>query len=377
MLNATVHVLLVSAQAAPNLLPTLDPEIKPKEAILLVSRKMRPRAGALEVVLREAGVRTARVELENEHDFEYIENAMYQLAAERATDRIALNVTGGTKLMALAAQSVAVQAGWEVFYVDVDTDEVIPLEKHKPRRKLTSTLRLPHYLRAYGYRLEVGSRRPQLRPRCLDLLQTLVTQVGSLERALGELNRLAQTAEDDNQLHAAISDEQLDSRSFDALLRDFEQAGVLSVDGNVLHFAGEADRSFAKGGWLEHYVFRTVGALSASLDIRDKDTNLEVVDESGVKNELDIAFMARNRLFVIECKTARMDGPRAPKANDTLFKLAEVCRRVGGLGTRGMLASYRPLGKAERRLARALNIEVACGGDLMRLDERLKRWVMA
>jgi hypothetical protein len=39
--------MLVSEQAAPNLLPALDPAMKPKEAVLLVSQKMAHRAQAL------------------------------------------------------------------------------------------------------------------------------------------------------------------------------------------------------------------------------------------------------------------------------------------------------------------------------------------
>jgi Domain of unknown function (DUF1887) len=375
MLNAKVHVLLVSAQAAPNLLPTLDPDIKPREAILLVSKKMNSRADALEDVLREAQVKTSRIALDDEHDFSRLEEVLLDVAAQREKDSLALNVTGGTKLMALAAQSVASEAGWEVFYVDVDTDEIILLRRPPQRKKLAAILRLNHYLRGYGYHIEAGARPPAYDRKYDDLLRTLIIQVGSLEEPLGWLNALAQDAEDKRQLDFRLSPQQLDSRKFDALIRNFEEAGVLQVEGDKLRFAGESELAFAKGGWLEHHVFRTVCVLSEELGIRDKAANLVVVDDMGVKNELDVAFIARNRLFVIECKTARMDKGRAAKANDTLFKLSEICRRVGGLGTRGLLASYRQLGDPERRLAKALNIEVACGAELSRLNERLKRWV--
>lgn len=375
MLNPTLHVLLVSAQAAPNLLPALDPDLKPKAAILLVSHKMKPRATALEDVLNEAGVATSRVMLDNEHDFSQLENALLELAAKHAGERIALNVTGGTKLMALAAQSVALAADWSVFYVDVDTDEVIWLGKEPRRKKLSAALRLPHYLRAYGFRLENGADRPQPSHRHNELLQTLIAQTGSLEAPLGQLNFLAQDAEDNRCLTVTLNAQQQDSRGLEALLRNFETAGILAVKDGTLRFADEQDCGFAKGGWLEHHVYRVVSALHGELELRDKAANLVVVDESGVKNELDVAFMAKNRLFVIECKTARMDRDRSAKANDTLFKLAEVCRRVGGLGTRAMLASYRPLADSERRLAKALSIELVCGGELARLDERLRRWV--
>lgn len=375
MLNATTHVLLVSAQAAPNLLPALDPEIKPREAILLVSEKMKSRADALENVLREAGVKTERVALDNEHDFGRLEDALLGIAAKREGKRIALNVTGGTKLMALAAQSVASAAGWQIFYVDVDTDEVIILGESAQRKKLSTTLRLSHYLRAYGYKSEKGGDYQPSGRHHEKLLQTLVTQAGSLEESLGQLNWLAQEAEDKRRLDIKLSSRQMDSRGLDALLRQFECAGVLNVQADTLNFRSESDRTFAKGGWLESHVFKAVSAVTGEIGIRDKVVNLVVVDDAGVKNELDVVFMARNRLFVIECKTARMDKEKSTKANDTLFKLSEVCRRVGGLGTRGLLASYRSLGDSEKRLAKALSIELVCGGDLSRLDEKLKRWV--
>src|SRR5690606_12482395 len=116
-------------------------------------------------------------------------------------------------------QSVAKDAEWEVFYVDVDTDEVIVLGNKPRRKKLATTLRLPHYLRAYGYRLEKGKERPQPGARSIALMQTLITQVGSLEQPLGQLTWLAQDAEDKKQLSAKLTSQQQDIRVLEALLR--------------------------------------------------------------------------------------------------------------------------------------------------------------
>jgi non-ribosomal peptide synthetase component E (peptide arylation enzyme) len=60
---ADTHLMLVSDQAAPNLLPALDPAMKPKEAVLLVSQKMATRALALQAVLTEVGIKTHTVPL--------------------------------------------------------------------------------------------------------------------------------------------------------------------------------------------------------------------------------------------------------------------------------------------------------------------------
>jgi hypothetical protein len=245
----------------------------------------------------------------------------------------------------------------------------------KSDRLLEHQLRLTHYLRGYGFTLKNGVERPQPSQRHNDLLQTLISQIGSLEQPLSQLNWLGQLAEEKKSLSIKLTPQQQSNHHLDALMRNFSEAGVFKGEGETLTFKDENERSFAKGGWLEHHVYRTVCTATSDLRIRDKAANLFVSDADNVDNELDVTFMARNRLFVVECKTARMDKPEAPKANDTLFKLSEICRRVGGLGTRGMLASYRPLRESEKRLAKALNIEIVCGPELARLHERLKNWV--
>ncbi len=369
----TTQVLLVSAQAAPNLLAALDPELKPQAVVLLVTAKMAERAEALEKILRESGIRTQRKEIRDEHDFSKLEESMLAIAAESVDADVALNLTGGTKLMALAAQSIGEAAGWSMFYVDLDTDEIIWLGKPARRQPLNEQLRLRHYLGGYGFTLEQGIQRPPAQVRHSNLLRTLVTQIGSLEKPLGQLNYLAQQAE--GSLRVRMTEQQADSVSLQALLRNFEEAGVLAVKNDGIDFASSEDRFFANGGWLETYVFQTLTHLHGELGIRDKAMNLTVVNQAGLPNELDITFLAHNRLFIIECKTARMDGEGSNKANDALFKLSENCRRIGGLGTRGMLASYRKLRESELKLARALGIEVVAGGDLVRLEEKIKLWI--
>lgn len=371
-----IHVLLVSAQAAPNLLAALDPELKPKTAILLVSQKMAQKAADLESVLKETGVATQRVALENEHDLRLLEEAILGIATENEGKSIALNVTGGTKLMALAAQSVVASTdNWRVFYVDIDTDEIIWLDKSESPRKISATLRLPHYLRSYGFSPSPGLDRPIRTGDYDNIFRTLIPQLGSLEKPLGQLNFLSQKAEDEGRLAIPLSNHQLNDPHLSALLRLFEEAAILKVTASGAVFADKPALTFLKGGWLEHYVYRAVTSLHGELSIRDKAANLKVTDGGAVINELDVAFLARNRLFVIECKTARMDSERSTKANDTLFKLAEISRRVGGLGTRSMLTSYRALRDAELRLAKALEIETVCGIELAKLDERIRRWV--
>lgn len=379
-----IHICLVSQQAAANLLPALDPTLKPAKIVLVVTAKMQRQAAHLTAVLKENAIQAELLQLSNEQDFHQTENELIELAARLEEHTVTLNITGGTKLMSVAAQSVAQASRWRMFYVDADTDRAIWLGQDKtPPHPLQEQLKLRHYLRSYGFELTSKPNRSQASAAQQLLTQTLVEQVGSLEASISVLNALAQDAENRRSLGAPMNDWQRDSRSLDVLLRYFEDAAALSVQGDRIQFASEAARDFVKGGWLELHAIQAVHQVTGPLGIRDKAMGLEVQDvTTETRNELDIAFMARNRLFVMECKTARIDRPQGqgdrtapPKANDTLFKLAENCRRIGGLGTRGMLVSYRKLQPPEMTLADALGIKVVAGSDIARLPEKLKHWV--
>lgn len=379
-----IHLCLVSQQAAPNLLPALDPALKPEKIVLVVTSKMQAQAANLSAVLKESAIQVELLQLSNEQDFHRIQEELVELATQLEGNAVTLNITGGTKLMSVAAQSVAQASEWSMFYVDADTDRVIWLGQNETSpQALQQQLKLRHYLRSYGFEITAKPNRSQASNVQQQLTQALVQQIGSLENSVSVLNALAQDAENRRSLSVIMNEWQRDSRSLDVLLRYFEDAQALSVQGERIQFASEAARDFVKGGWLELHAIQAVHQVTGPLGIRDKAMGLEVVDiATQTRNELDIAFLARNRLFVIECKTARIDKPQGsaeratpPKANDTLFKLAENCRRVGGLGTRGMLVSYRRLHEPELKLAKALGIEVVAGGDIARLPEKLKHWV--
>lgn len=379
------QICLISQQAAANLLPALDDSIKPDRIIMVVTGKMQRQAANLESVLKQVSIKVETFRLSNEQDFRQTEQELIDLATQIEDDDVALNITGGTKLISIAAQSVADASGWGMFYVDADSDQIIWLGRdQKPTQALQKRLKLRHYLMSYGFKLTGEHQRQQASQAQSELTQTLVQQAGSLENSITQLNALAQEAEKNKKLAIPLDDRRyLDNASLDVLLRYFERAGALRRDGNTIRFIDDEARSFVKGGWLELHAIHAVNLVHKELNIQDKAIGLEIADTAtDTRNELDIAFMARNRLFIIECKTARIDkvefrGDKAiaPKANDALFKLAENCRRIGGLGARGLLLSYRRLGPAELRLASSLGIEVVHGNEIARLPEKLKAWV--
>jgi hypothetical protein len=89
-------------------------------------------------------------------------------------------------------------------------------------------------------------------------------------------------------------------------------------------------------------------------------------------NELDVAFLARNRLHIVECKTRSFRERHS--AAEAVYKL-DALSALGGLNTRGMLVSYRPLSDGDRQRAADLRIRTVVGSAVANLRDELLRWI--
>ncbi len=121
---AMTLLCLVSDQPVLNLLPALDPTLRPERVVLAVSSEMRSQARRLEVALKRHGIPTELLPLENAFDLPDLSNRFIDFLAAHEGIDLALNVTGGTKPMAIAAQEAFRMAGKPVFYVSVQSDRL-------------------------------------------------------------------------------------------------------------------------------------------------------------------------------------------------------------------------------------------------------------
>lgn len=379
MKNYETHVCLVSHQVAPNLLPLLDEAMKPKRVILVVTPEMKERANYLASVIKPMGIETESYELQKNVDFAEMQDLLLGLITAYEPDKIALNVTGGTKWMAIAAQEIFRLHNSSVFYVNIDDDSVLFLPANQKPHKLACKIKLETYIKAHGYTI-VSDCKPQgLRPELRDLCQRLVAQVKLWGAAIGQLNLLASHAEERRSLGVRFDDVKLKpDQSLHILLSEFETAGILEVkDGTSIRFVDEDSRIFANGGWLEHYINSVLNSFKADGLLQDSPClNLKIRSPKGSENEIDVAFMANNHLHLIECKTRNFSGGQSGAVGkDTLYKLDSISD-LGGLATRSMLVSYRDIGKnADLQRAKDLRIKIVQGPSLLNLKEAFSDWI--
>ena len=381
------HLCLVSAQATPNLLPLLDEAWRPRRVVLACSAQMKDQAHALRSVIQTkgGGITVDLLDLPNAYDYAALSDAFLNFLARHADDNMALNVTGGTKLMAVAAQEVFRAAGKPVFYVSVESDEVLVIGGKTRSQPLRAKLKVHEMLKAHGYGV-TAQDHPRITRELRDLTARLIDHVASAGRALGVLNALARHARNDPRLSATLTPNQLDSRALADILALIEDAGLARLAKSTLTFQNEESRFFANGGWLEAHVYEALQSLRGQHDnLTDVTMGVRVGFSEGSnrphgndKNEIDVAFLYRNTLHLIECKTANLAQPGSgddDKATEAIYKM-ESLLKLGGLRTRGMVVDYRgqlSQSEANRKRAQEAGIAIVAGAQLKDLKGAISR----
>lgn len=370
------QLCLVSAQATPNLSPVLDPGFRPRRVVLVVSPDMESRADWLSVVLERHGVLVETLDIADAYDF----NGCWETILEwlgKQSGTVALNVTGGTKVMAMAAQDVFREMGRPVFYVNVENDQVIRIDQRATSFVLPTKIRLREYLEVHGYGVAGKPPRPDISAERRDFINRLAYESRRLGYALGRINWLAQQAKNNLQSPPLDSDD-LDSRSLDELISMFAGQNLLKLSEGKLVFPGEEARQLVNGGWLELLVYQALAQLAPEIGIADYAVGLEVTAADGrTKNELDAACIYRNTLHMIECKSANLASNKDGRsgASDALYKL-EALRKMGGSRTRAMLVDYRGgLSDYDKGRAAQMGIKILSGDQLRDIRGELKGWI--
>ncbi|WGE85077.1 Card1-like endonuclease domain-containing protein [Actinobacillus equuli] len=373
-----IHVCLISGQAAPNLLPILDKEFKPKKAVFVVSTRddIKEKADSLKLAFKQNGVDVEVLNLSNEFDFESLETEMFDLLTNYEKENIALNVTGGTKLMAIAAQNVFSEVK-PIFYINTDKEEVVFIskenDKYIPVQKLNTKTLINTYLSGYG--VTVLKNKDDFNFYKLGMFtERFAMWQNNYKNIISGLNSLAANA-DKNTLKSDLSNY---SHDLELVIRDLAEEQFVELSGKIVDFKNESTRSFLNGNWLEYFTYKQVNSIA---NVIDSDWNVEIVDTKyknnkfGVNNEIDVIFMAKNKCHIIECKTVNFDiDGNKEKLQGYLDKLKSLKDYSGSL-TKVCLVSFYPIPPYAKRRAEKDNIEIIDDYRIKDLKEKIQNWI--
>lgn len=378
-----LHILIVSDQLLGNLIPTLMR--CPEQVALIVTPSMRDQARRLTALLEERGIIVQRFEDAPDVDLSKLQEFALDVIAKLSgqAEEIELNLTGGTKLMAIGFLEVLRSEVDRCVYTDTAHGrlELLPIEgqdKSEPPQPLNSVLDVSTYLRAQGFqvrRIESDDvdRLEQVRARksvCKDLAQ----RAADWGDVLGMLNDLASKAmrKDDLVEPNQMLDKAPHGR-WEQALGWLASKGMLGWEGGAeVDFLDPERTRFLNGGWLEEYVYHRLvdeGVDDVALSVTGTWEGTE-----GARNEFDVVAVHRNHLLVVECKTNKHGRDEA--ADDKQFyKLNSLSQGVRGLFGRTWFVTARRAQPHMEGRAKQHDIEIIGPDRLPRLRNEVRQWM--
>lgn len=338
-------VCLVSDQTLPNILATLH--FTP-DFLLFISTQKMEEARKTQAILRCLKERGPKWDYESprrrwevlqvppESVLDIQQRVGDWLAAQTRQGRarfFLVNLTGGTKVMALSAYDLFSQYRNRMVYLPIDKNEVIspfPKMQPDPPEAIQTRLSVAEYLLAYG--LEIPNRRNWERAKdAASHRDALTSWVFEHFRELSPF--LAYFHENFGNLDFKKKKSLPITLAFpvdqghESIKQFWEKLGWEGPGEVVL--TKELWR-FLRGGWLEEYLFFT---LSEGLPpATSLEMGVQVRQPHGASNEYDLLFTYRNALHIIECKSlgAGAEGAEAsPAMDDFLYKLTALRQDFG------------------------------------------------
>ena len=377
-----IHVCLISAQAAANLLPILDANFKPKQAIFIVSQDMIDEANALKLVFETQGITVHNKNIESVSDFEYLEKQFSLICEENKDKNIALNATGGTKAMVIAGNNIFRKYRKAVFYLEAKQNRISYLYysedgNYFPDSELVSEITLQTYLAAYG--IKTNPTVTQINTARLNaMIAAFINGYNTFNPYVYKLNWYGNRITD---FKADLLDDDLMDNNFTKLLTQLSQAdknqGIIRFNGKSIDYKNHHDKFFTNGGWFEEFAYSRlkqntkIKDIQCGLHVNNDIYDKEYLSEDFNRNELDVAFIANDKLHIIECKTSQISTTEGAKI---IYKL-EALKKYGGSMTKTCLLSYDKVPKVVKQRAKAAGVYIISAFDLKEFDKNITKWI--
>ena len=350
MKKFAVHICLVSNQPLPNFLPIFEADFRPKKVILLVTPEMSKNADILQNIIKNRCQinEIQQISIKDEYNIALVENELVNLLADYKPDEVAVNITGGTKLMAIAAFNLAQESGYQCIYFTQDQSEIILFNPKKQPEILfqcqSPKLKIEDYLNLHGYKIEQIyekhlTNKPNFIKHFIDNYDTYSEIVPKLNGAIGKMSDKDSEKYKELKLNLYDLKNKLNDNKFNTLLSIMQENDLGIAEENNFVFNNYDCRKFCGGGWFEDYVFDIAKEIKKEYSQQIQDVALNVKFNKGQSpNEIDIAILCNNVLYAIECKTVNFPYQQKD-GKDIVYKLDSL-KEIGGLNTKLALVSY-------------------------------------
>jgi hypothetical protein len=301
--------------------------------------------------------------------------ACRQIIAHYGADQLIANLTGGTKVMSLAAFRAFSGVQVPCIYTDTPHRRILFLApEDRAAEPLHTRVDVLTYLQAHGQLASLRGRESRL--SAPGVAAFLSQHIADLEPFLSRLRYELRNTPDQTRVHLSPQGRQRQAVAGELLLRAM-RAGLLEARQSGPRelesvFQDVKARRYLEGEWLEDLVFETV--KQGGFDSYATNVALGWQDAPDREmNEIDVAVVHNLRFFYLSCKT----GSDPQQMKHHLFELETLSDMAGGLFNSPILvaSSAKAMPPYLQRRMETLGITYVGPTDLPRLAVRLKELI--
>lgn len=319
-----IIVSIISEQTIPNYLFIKEMFHSGDKLMFISSKKMSNRIEWIENALGWNLLDPQHVVFKKAGDEEDWSSMTSQIEKNLSkNDEYIVNLTGGTKYMALAVQSVFSRHKSQFFYIPYPQNQILSAESEA--RPVTHRVSVDEYTQLYNQPLR--SAHEPLMPKAYTEKFFKAFIKGWDRETWETIDRLREYRNLKKSLPiTAIANADNGKLSRVVGLNAFLTRISFEHDGTL---SGQ-QAQYLTGGWFEEFVYHRIKEL-----LRPQDIMLGAKTTS-TNNDLDVVFTLGNKLYVIECKTG-VEGGRM--LNEIIYKASALKENLLGLSARSYIFS--------------------------------------
>jgi len=253
--------------------------------------------------------------------------------SKNSFDKVFVNVTGGTKIMSLAAYTFFKDKPYteNIVYLPIGSSsykQIYPLGINGKAVDIPIVYKMGvvEYLEAVGHKIkDVGYTLSEEKSRIF--FEQFFEKRDIFEKLTGILRKYRE----DKSARRKIKN----SEDFPLIVELLKKLGLNADD---FDFKKKRWVDYFSGGWFEEYVYSELKKLRDKGCIDDVKLNIKLdrlMEDEKVGNELDVLFTKNNSLSIIECKSGDLENS---DLTNTFYKVAYLNKECG-LSAASYLAS--------------------------------------
>lgn len=330
-------ICLVSRQAMPNVIPVFM--FKPSTVFLLMTDEEKKVGFHLKSLFESKNINVITKEGLDAYNENSVYNTLKDIYNSTESDKLVINITGGTKLMSLGAYKFASEFNIPAIYCDTEHSKIINLLPQRTTKEIKSELTIKDYLAAYGYKIEAVKNESDI--KIYFPLFEFIESKNSIKSFIGFMNNVRERLAQNNPKFSYKSNDNnfFFSKNFDKYRLEFD-----SKNRNVITIASS---NFKAGDWLEYYSYFKL-CQKENLEVL---SGVKLISENNIKNEIDLIALKDYKLHLYSCKSGRNDQ------ND-LFQLETLRTITSGTYGKGYFITASETTALFNKRAEELNIKL-------------------